>query len=59
MPLAIRADAASQQSASSGPIDSRQIAEVENDHATQDPEIEKALDVRAWLLTRRLRSEDA
>ncbi|MFF2166595.1 tetratricopeptide repeat protein [Streptomyces sp. NPDC058175] len=28
----------------------RQIAEVEHDHATQDPEIEKALDVRAWLL---------
>ncbi|MER7568948.1 tetratricopeptide repeat protein [Streptomyces sp. NPDC097941] len=28
----------------------RQIAEVEDDHATQDPEIEKALDVRAWLL---------
>ncbi|MGS2586088.1 hypothetical protein [Streptomyces hebeiensis] len=29
----------------------RQIAEQEHDHATQDPEIGKALDVRAWPLT--------
>lgn len=29
----------------------RQIAEVEHDHATQDPEMEEALDVRAWILT--------
>ncbi|WP_406506357.1 tetratricopeptide repeat protein [Streptomyces sp. NBC_01602] len=31
----------------------RQIAEVEHDNATQDPEIEKALEVRAWLLNSR------